>query len=212
MNPLETSQTWNKLASLYQDKFMDLTLYNHTYDYICNSINQPNAKLLDVGCGPGNVIKYLLSKRPDFDMLGLDIAPNMIALAKKNNPTAKFKVMDCRHINTLNQQFDGIIAGFCLPYLSPAETNELISNAYGLLNPNGFVYLSFVEGNANQSGFKDSGSGRVYFFYHQLNHLKQQLTNANFYGLHTFDVNYKKSETELEVHTILVAKKKIGTI
>ena len=62
----ETFETWNKLASRYQEKFMDLDLYNETYDFICDSIIRPNAKILDIGCGPGNVTKYLLSKRAGF--------------------------------------------------------------------------------------------------------------------------------------------------
>ena len=93
-NYKETFETWNKLASLYQDWFMDLDLYNDTYDFICNSITKENAKILDIGCGPGNITKYLLSKRPDFDIYGIDIAPNMIELAEKNNPAASFAVMD----------------------------------------------------------------------------------------------------------------------
>ena len=92
----ETYETWNKVASLYQDKFMDLDLYNSTYDYICETIPKEKARLLDVGCGPGNITRYLLSKRPDFDIFGIDIAPNMVALAKKNNPSAGFAIMDSR--------------------------------------------------------------------------------------------------------------------
>jgi trans-aconitate methyltransferase len=114
----ETFETWNNIASIYEDKFMKLDLYNDTYDYICNSITKQKAKLLEIGCGPGNITKYLLSQRPDFDIFGIDIAPNMIELAKKNNPTAKFAVMDSRQINRLETKYDGIIGGFCLPYLS----------------------------------------------------------------------------------------------
>jgi 2-polyprenyl-3-methyl-5-hydroxy-6-metoxy-1,4-benzoquinol methylase len=84
----ETFDTWNNIASIYQDKFMDLDVYNDTYDHICNAVTKPKAKLLDIGCGPGNITKYLLSKRPDFDIFGIDMAPNMIEFAKKNNPTA----------------------------------------------------------------------------------------------------------------------------
>lgn len=48
----ETFETWNKIASIYKDKFMNMDLYNETYDVICNAITQPNAKILDIGCGP----------------------------------------------------------------------------------------------------------------------------------------------------------------
>src|SRR5690606_3808601 len=100
---------------------------------------------LEIGCGPGNITKYLLSKKPDFDILGIDIAPNMVELAKQNNPTAHFALMDCRQINQLDTKFDGIIGGFCLPYLTRVESEKLISDASDLLNDNGLIYLSFVE-------------------------------------------------------------------
>lgn len=204
----ETFDTWNNIASLYQDKFMDLALYNDTYDYICNSIPKPKAKLLEIGCGPGNIVKYLLSQRPDFDIFGIDIAPNMIELAKKNNPTANFAVMDSRQINSLDEKYDGIISGFCLPYLSPSESNELISDSYNLLNENGLIYLSFVEGDPDRSHFKEGNGGRVYFQFHDLDNLKTQLIKTNFDEIQTFKISYKTSETTFDIHTILIAKKK----
>ncbi|MBI3137585.1 MAG: class I SAM-dependent methyltransferase [Sphingobacteriales bacterium] len=204
----ETFETWNKVASLYQDRFMDLDLYNDTYDYICNSVTKQKAKLLEIGCGPGNITKYLLQQRPDFDIFGIDIAPAMIELAKKNNPTAHFAVMDSRQIKRLDKKYDGIISGFCLPYLSPMESNELISTAYDLLNENGLLYLSFVEGNPGKSGFKVSSGGRVYFQFHNLDDLKRQLIKTKFDEIETFRVKYNTSETEFDLHTIVTAKKK----
>lgn len=204
----ETFDTWNNIASLYQDKFMDLDLYNDSYDYICNAVTKQKAKLLDIGCGPGNITKYLLSKRPDFDIFGIDIAPNMIELAKVNNPTANFEVMDSRHINKLDTKYDGIICGFCLPYLSSTESNELVSTSYDLLNENGLIYLSFVEGDPSKSDFKVGSGGRVYFQFHNLDDLKAQLIKFKFEEIETFKVKYKTSETEFDIHTILTAKKK----
>ena len=203
----ETFDTWNKIAELYQEKFMNLNLYNNSYDFFCNAITKPNAKLLEIGWGPGNITKYLLEKRADFDILGIDIAPNMVQLAKKNNPVANFKVMDSREINSIPIKFNGIIAGFCLPYLSKIECQNLIAHSYELLNSNGVIYLSFVEGNTDESGFKVGNAGRVYFYYHNLDDLKQELINMKFHEIETFKVLYKTSETETEIHTIVMAKK-----
>ena len=204
----ETFDTWNKIASLYQDKFMELDFYNDTYDFICNSIDKPNAKLLEIGCGPGNITKYLIAKRPDFDIFGIDIAPNMVELARQNNPAAHFAVMDSRQINNLDSTYDGIICGFCLPYLSNTETNELIANSYNLLNENGLLYLSFVEGDPDKSDFKAGIGGRVYFYYHKLDDITSQLNIFKFGEIKIFNVKYKISETEFDTHTILTAKKK----
>jgi len=205
----ETFETWNKIASLYEDKFMDLDLYNKTYDFICHSVTKDNAKILEIGCGPGNIAKYLLSKRPDFDLFGIDIAPNMVKLAHKNNPTARFAVMDSRQIDSIHTTYDGIVCGFCLPYLSQADSVKLIVDCYKLLNENGLLYLSFVEGNPNKSDFQVGSSGdRSYFYFHRLDDLKAQLIECAFDDLKTFSVEYKRSESSIEVHTILTAKKK----
>lgn len=205
----ETFETWNKLATRYQDKFMDLDLYNGTYDFICDSITKAKAKLLDIGCGPGNITKYLLSIRPDFEVYGIDIAPNMIELAKKNNPSARFAIMDSRHIDQIQAKYDGIVCGFCLPYLSHTDSQKLITDCYDLLNENGLIYLSFVDGDPAKSDFQVSSSGdRSFFYFHQQDDLKTKLIESNFVDLNTFIVRYKKSESEIDIHTILTAKKK----
>lgn len=205
----ETFETWNKVASLYQEKFMGLDLYYDTYDLICNAVIKNKATILEIGCGPGNITKYLLSKRPDFNIFGIDIAPNMIELAKINNPKANFAVMDSRNISEIETKYDAIVCGFCLPYLSETDSQKLIFEANYLLNDSGFLYLSFVEGDPNKSGYQAGSSGdRSYFYYHNLDQLKAQLLENSFEDLKIFKVEYKKSEKEQDVHTIITAKKK----
>lgn len=205
----ETFESWNKLASLYHEKFMNLTLYDDTYDFFCQSIPKANAQILEIGCGPGNITRYLLSARPDFNIVGIDIAPNMIALARKNNPTASFAIMDCRKIDTINEKQDGIVCGFCLPYLSPTDMEKLILDCYRLLNENGVLYVSFVEGDPHKSGFVVASSGdRCYFYFHELDELKAQLSKNGFDAPTVCRVAYKRSDTESETHTIVLAKKK----
>lgn len=205
----ETFETWNKVASLYQEKFMGLKLYNDTYDLICNVVIKNKATILEIGCGPGNITKYLLSKRPDFNIFGIDIATNMIELAKINNPKANFAVMDSRNISEIETKYDAIVCGFCLPYLSETDSQKLIFEANYLLNNSGFLYLSFVEGDPNKSGFQAGSTGnRSYFYYHNLDQLKAQLLQNSFEDLKIFKVEYKKSEKEQDIHTIITAKKK----
>ncbi|MBK9570712.1 MAG: class I SAM-dependent methyltransferase [Chitinophagaceae bacterium] len=204
----ETFDTWNKVAKIYQDKFMDLDLYDDTYDTFCDQLNIENAKILEIGCGPGNIIKYLLNKRPDFRIEGIDISPNMIELAKANNPTADFKVMDCREIDKLQSKVDGIICGFCFPYLSKIDSSKLVKNCGNLLNDKGVLYISFVEGDYSKSGFQVARSGdRAYFYFHTLDSLTKELTNNNLETIKLLNKNYKKSIATEEVHTIIIARK-----
>lgn len=204
----ETFETWNKVADLYQNKFMDLDLYNETYDFFCKSLAIDKISLLEIGCGPGNITRYLLSKKPTLQILGIDIAPNMIALAQKNNPSARFEVMDSRAMEQLEARFDGIVAGFCVPYLSESDCLKLIMDSNALLTEGGIIYLSFVAGDPQDSGFQVGSSGdRTYFYYHSLDNMTQMLTQNHFEMLQTFNIPYKKNDGSIETHTVLIAKK-----
>jgi len=214
LNPQEeTFETWNKLASLYEEKFMHLTIYNETYDYICRCIIKEQANILEIGCGTGNITKHLLSLRPDFNILGTDMSPNMIELAEKNNPQAKFRVMNADEISILQESFDGIVSGFCIPYLSETETKKLIQDSYSLLNENGLLYLSFVEGSPEKSGFLTSSTGlRTYFYYHQEENTTHKLEQNQFKVLKSFRISYKKSDVETEDHIVIIARKENNII
>lgn len=204
----ETFETWDKLATLYQDKFMDLDLYNVTYDFLCDSLHEKNSAILELGCGPGNISRYLLSKRPDLKIFATDISPNMIKLASINNPSARFEVMDCRQIDQINSKFDAVICGFCVPYISLSECEKLISDTNHLLKKNGLLYISYVEGYPENSGFlKGSTGDRTYFYFHRTDTLKTILSSHKFEIIRMFNLEYLRSQTEREIHTVLITMK-----
>ena len=89
-----TVDTFNKLAGKYQEKYMDFDFYVDTYDTFCDLVSNHKAVIFEIACGPGNITKYLLSKRSDFKIEGVDLAPKMVELARANNPTASFYVLD----------------------------------------------------------------------------------------------------------------------
>lgn len=204
----ETFNTWNKVAQLYQDKFMHLKLYDETYDCFCAEVKIPDATILEIGCGPGNITSYLLKKRPDFKIKGIDIAPNMIELARVNNPTALFQVMDCREIDRLQNKFDAIVCGFCLPYLSGSDCSKIIKDCSGLLNNEGLMYISFVEGEYTKSGFLTGSTGdRTFFYYHPADTILSALKEYRFETTQIFNIPYVKNDQTEEVHTVIIARK-----
>jgi 2-polyprenyl-3-methyl-5-hydroxy-6-metoxy-1,4-benzoquinol methylase len=190
-NYQKTFETWNKVAKIYQDKFMDLELYNDTYDTFCELIKKPDATVFEIGCGPGNITRYLLAKKPDLHIYAIDVAPNMIQLAKANNPKAKFSLMDCREIGSLTSEFDAIISGFCMPYLSKEDNAEFLRNCSRLLAPGGIFYFSTIKGNYEDSGFVTASTGdRSCVYYYDEAFLRAQLEQNNFEVL---ELIYKRS-------------------
>jgi 2-polyprenyl-3-methyl-5-hydroxy-6-metoxy-1,4-benzoquinol methylase len=85
---------------------------------------------LDVGCGIGGY-SDLLSKHSER-VLGIDISPNMIELAKKRSTldNVEFQASDILEFET-NEKFDFILAGFMLSYFS--ELSELFSKICSLM-------------------------------------------------------------------------------
>ena len=189
-NPIAI-RVFDAAAKAYQDAFMETALYHDSFDLFCAAIAPLNADVLELGCGPGNITHYLLKKRPDFRILGTDLSPNMLALALASNPASSFQLLDARKIRSLDRSFDGIMCGFCLPYLSPAETTALIRDAAAMLRSNGILYLSTMEDDPDKSGFKAQSSGKgeaAFTYYYRAGYLTDVL-HAN--GFTLLDVSRK---------------------
>lgn len=176
-----TIATFNKLAQPYQDKYMDLADYDDTYDIFCSHLPRPDAEVLELACGPGNVTRALLRRLPGLKILATDLAPQMVELARINNPGASVKLMDSRDFISLQQQFDAIVCAFGLPYLSADEAAKLIADASQVLTAGGLLYLSTMEGDPSQSAYQTSSSGdQVYIHYHRAPYLLAALAQHGF--------------------------------
>lgn len=174
-------ELFGKNARLYEEKFMDTQQYHDTLDVFCRNIPRENADILELACGPGNITQYLLHQRPDFRLLGTDLSPAMLELARKNNPGATFRLLDCADMASLPERYDGIMAGFLLPYLSREALVKLIHDASGMLHPGGVLYLSTMEDDYTKSGWRKSGTGDQYYqYFHDAAFLKDALREHGF--------------------------------
>lgn len=210
MDPNQISiNTFNDLADLYQEKYFHLQEYNATYDIFCQELLKSGAEVLELGCGPGNITKYLLSKRPDFHILATDAAPKMTELAKKNNPAATVQVMDARQLGTLNQKFDAIVMGFCLPYLGKEDVEHLFEHAYCLLNEGGVIYLSTIEGKYDKSALLTSANtGRsAYTYYYDEGLLKSLYGSNRFEAVYTGRVRLNSPNAPDNTDLIIILRK-----
>ncbi|MBS1635868.1 MAG: class I SAM-dependent methyltransferase [Bacteroidetes bacterium] len=205
-----TIDTFNTLAQRYQERYMDVKAYHDGFALFCNHIPQQGASILEIGCGPGNVARYLLELRPDLQLHGIDLAPNMVDLARQNNPGATFEVMDARHIHELTSHYDAVMCAFCLPYLSKEDVQKLFKDCFRLLKPGGMLYLSTMEDDYSKSGFESSSDRKhkAYLYYHHETHLRPMLEENGFEIIHLSRQPYQKSDTETMTDLIILAGKK----
>lgn len=198
-------------ANEYQEKFMAQDLYHASFDRFCDAVTPQQAHVLELACGPGNITRYLLEKRPDFRILATDLSPNMLDLARKNNPGASFQLLDCRAVGQLDRSFDAVMFGFGLPYLSKRAALKLIRDVSGLLRPGGMFYLSTMEDDYRQSDWKLPSSGvgpKVFIHYHQADYLVEALQRNGFDLIDASRVDFPGATTQ---DLLLLARKRVSS-
>jgi cyclopropane fatty-acyl-phospholipid synthase-like methyltransferase len=192
--PENTEHIFDSFAQAYEEQYMDQEAYSYSLDYFGKYLN-PDARMLDIGCGPGTISVYLQKKIPELRIFGIDLSRNMLELAKKNIPSGEFRKMDCRDLNRLEESFDAIVCGFCLPYLSQTEVDDLLQNAAALLNNKGSIYLSTMATDSYKSlwvGPSQGGEQRLLTHYHEADILRKTLEKNN------FDIFYEERMDEQE--------------
>ena len=199
----ETFDTWNNIAEIYETKFMDMDIYNESYDALLKHLPNKQGRILDVGCGPGNIARYLLKFYPSLQIVGIDIAENMLEIARKHVPTGEFYLLDARAISILNGQFDAVIAGFCIPYLNASETEQFLDDASEKLNNKGLLYLSFVEGDPASPEVKSNPLGSVKFYFHRERELQKELKTRGFKLIKSTIIPYDAEDN----HTVMLFQK-----
>jgi len=200
---------YNQYVREYIDRFMDLQLYKHTFDHLLERL-VPDAAVLELGCGPGNVIRYLKTKRPDLQIVGIDLAPEMIKAASIANPDSVFQLMDIRQAAALEGNFDAVIAAFTIPYLSPSDLPDLFQQMKRLTSAKkGLLYVSCMEGSPEKSGFEKTsftGASEMYIQYYTRHEIESLITRQDFTITQRFLIDYPESDGSFTTELVYIAK------
>ncbi|MEU4199794.1 class I SAM-dependent methyltransferase [Streptomyces sp. NPDC045470] len=108
----------------------------------------PGSRVLDVGCGTGLPTARQLTDA-GHTVVGVDLSPSMVALARDNVPAARFHQLDIADLRDGRLggpgSFDGAVAFFSLLMLPRAEIPYTLRMLHTLLKPGGLLALSMVE-------------------------------------------------------------------
>ncbi|GGR16766.1 class I SAM-dependent DNA methyltransferase [Streptomyces netropsis] len=105
----------------------------------------PGSRILDLGCGTGLPTARQLTDA-GHHVVGVDLSPGMLKLARDNVPGAEFLLGDMAELRDGRLgTFDGIAAFFALLMLPRPEIPHALRMLYGMLRPGGLLALSMVE-------------------------------------------------------------------
>ncbi|SHK74186.1 class I SAM-dependent methyltransferase [Desulforamulus aeronauticus] len=204
-----TMKAYNKSAKGFENKFMNLDLYKEKLGSFCRLLKS-GSKILDLGCGPGNVAKYLFESNQGFTVVGIDLSEEMIKLARQNVPhdSVMFKVGDIRELEMEENKYDAVVASFCIVHLDNDETINLLKKVVQMLKKNGMLYLSCMEG--KKSGFETtsfSNGGYIYFNYYSEEFLGQILQESGLKILQLLRQDYPEEDGSITTDMFLFACK-----
>jgi ubiquinone/menaquinone biosynthesis C-methylase UbiE len=95
----------------------------------------PGMTVLDLACGPGNMTRLLAQRvQPGGRVIGVDLAPGMIALAARERPPRTwFAVMDIERLGLADQAFDSVTCGHGLQFAP--DLGGALREAWRVLRP-----------------------------------------------------------------------------
>ena len=89
--------------------------------------SSPEARILDVGCGNGNLYGDLCHQFPRVNYTGIDVSGPLLAAARERFPQAVFVEMDCESLLTLrgthDELFDTVVYSHVLEMIESPETS-----------------------------------------------------------------------------------------
>ncbi|MBL7982274.1 MAG: methyltransferase domain-containing protein [Flavobacteriales bacterium] len=179
MDPTQQAvRIFGEHAESYAQKYADVGRYAPSLDRFLSLIPH-GGHVLELACGPGNVTRYLLDRRPDLQVVATDLAPEMLAVAERTVPEAEHQLMDMRAVGSAQRQYQGVVCAFGLPYLDQRAAAQFIGGAAARLLPGGALYLSTMEDDPAKSGWEGpSADHPIFMNYHLAKDLEAALRSA----------------------------------
>jgi SAM-dependent methyltransferase len=98
----------------------------------------------DVGCGPGYVSGYLHDA--GVDVLGIDLSPEMIAIARRDYPDLRFEVGTMTDLDLADDSVVGIVAFWSVIHVPDESIPGVFEEFRRVLRPPGLLLIGFHVG------------------------------------------------------------------
>lgn len=171
-------KTYNAISSIYVE---EATLDHEDKSYIDSFLETISVnKILDLGCGPGILSKYLSDL--GYDVTGVDFAEQMISIARGIAPKANFIVSDIASLE-LDDKFDGIVLAHFLIHFSKEENIQILNKLHTLMNPDASLFIQFsanLTPGIQDEPLDDTGKLKMWRYSYDEDSMLELLDNCNY--------------------------------
>ena len=125
-------EDYNAIANTYAKCYSDIDYCKSYIDEFITKLS--GKKILDVGCGAGQITDYLTQK--GLETTGIDFSKELLKIAEQNFPNSKFILADiCEYEQ--KEKVDGIITKDVLFHLSDEDLFAVLKKFKRLLKQSG---------------------------------------------------------------------------
>jgi 2-polyprenyl-3-methyl-5-hydroxy-6-metoxy-1,4-benzoquinol methylase len=129
---LNTKRNWDIHHSIYQGSLN----YPHKFKFISQELlKYEQAKIIDLGCGFGHLLKQIKKDHPNFQIEGLEFSKVAVDYVNSLGINCKEGTMPADLKNY--SDYDVVIATEVLEHFNEADRIEIIKNVYGMLKIGG---------------------------------------------------------------------------
>ncbi len=142
ISPSLIRKSFNRAARSYDTSAQ---VQNQCAEYIADKLPPLNqCRILDLGCGTGNLVPYLLNMNPSF-YLGIDLSEKMLMKARKKTRVNPYFHYICSDISSYlranTSQFDCIVSNATMQWLE--MNDDFLQNLCHALTPKGSLLFSY---------------------------------------------------------------------
>ncbi|MFV2084801.1 class I SAM-dependent methyltransferase [Micromonospora sp. LOL_021] len=104
--------------------------------------------MLDAGCGAGRMSRYLADR--DCRVVGVDLSPGMIAMARRDHRALPFAVGSLADLPFPDELFGGVLLWYSTIHTPPAGQGRVFAEAARVLRPGGQLLVGFQAGDGTR--------------------------------------------------------------
>ena len=159
-NSEDTRTSYDRIADVYvrhvYDELRHKPLDRELLDRFAAEVKDAGP-VCDLGCGPGQIARYLHDR--GLEASGLDLAPDMIEQARRLNAGMVFQVGDLRSAPFADGTLAGVVAFYSIIHVPRAQVVDALREVARVLRPGGRLLLAFTWA-ARCGGWRSCGASR----------------------------------------------------
>ena len=152
---------YSEFARVYHEMYHSIFNYEEDFKLYHKHLSKlKSSKILELGCGSGNLAKFFLDYK--YEYTGLDISKEMIEIAKELVPDGNFIIGDMRNLE-LDEKYEAVIVtGRTFTHMTTNhDVMFALNSIHEVLEKEGWLLFDNFDAHTIFTGFKEESTHKA---------------------------------------------------